>query len=131
MKVGLLAAGSLLVVSASASLGDLERLYRAIDRNPERTAWRFVQNDPRAIYFPFHPLVNLMAKGRADHTSSGMISQDLTGESVEPGHLWRHLPPGLELIGFRGPEDYSQGHFPEFPRQLVLPALPGWTVLAR
>ena len=75
VKIGLLAAGSLLVVSASASLGDLERLYRAIARNPERTAWRFVQNDPRAIYFPFHPLVNLTNLGGGIEEISHVLAE--------------------------------------------------------
>jgi hypothetical protein len=94
-------------------------------------AWRFVAAQPRKIYFPSHPLLNPMAEGRAYHTSSGLMSQDLSGDPIRPAHLQAYLPEGMRFVAFRGTVDYSERYFPEHRKRVRMPALPGWTVLAR
>ena len=128
-RAAVLLAGGMLAVSTLPTLSGLRGLYDEFGENPERTAWEFVTAGPRRIYFPFHPLIGLMADGRAYHTTSGLISQDLTGESVELAHLKAYLPRGMRFVAFRGQADYSQKYFPEHKRRVRVPALPGWTVL--
>ncbi len=129
-RAALLAAGGILALMTLPTLSGTRALYDGYGENPERTAWAFVNTDPRGVYFPFHPLMALMAEGKAYHTSSGLISQDLTGERVGPAYLEAHLPPGMQFVAFRGRSDYSERYFPEYNARLRIPALPGWTVLA-
>jgi hypothetical protein len=129
-RAAVLVAGGVLAVSVLPTLTDLRKLYDEFDENPERRAWEFVTAQPRTIYFPFHPLMGLMAEGTAYHTTSGLISQDLTGDEVEVAHLEAYLPRGMGFVAFRGQADYSQKYFPEYDRRVRVPALPGWTVLA-
>jgi hypothetical protein len=112
-------------------LAEVGPLYAALDTNPERKAWGFAKANPGAVYFPFNPLVNLMAEGRADHSTSGMLFQTLPGERVGPEHLQSHLPPDMRFIVFPGAKDYSEVYFPEYTRREEFSEIPGWSLLAR
>jgi len=130
-KVGLLVLGALLVVSQWATLEALPSRFAALDENPARKAWAFAKEHPGSGYFPFHPLINLMAEGRADHSTSGLMIQDLTGERVGAEHLRAHLPPGMRVIAFPGARDYSEAYFPEYTHRAPFAEIPGWTRLSR
>jgi hypothetical protein len=110
---------------------------------PIETAYAYAQKHPGTTYFPWHPLANLMANGRYDHTAWGVFERELAGFPVSESHLRAELPENLQRIGTIGEyrlvdaiQSRSWDHFvlrwlPEFRCVVTEPELPGWAVVER
>ncbi len=91
-------------------------------------AFRFLQAHPGECYFPWDPLVHLMAEKKLYHFCYGVFDRELAGYPLSPEHLRSGLPPQLKWVIFAGGADrtYSLKYLPEFdqPDMSFLEELP-------
>lgn len=81
-------------VKRMPELGDLTR---SLD-DPATQAVRFARRHPGAVYFPWDPLVTLMADRRYDHFEYGVSDRVLAGFAPTPAHVRAGLPPELRYV---------------------------------
>ena len=140
------------IVSQSASrLQQLPAAVRDLPRDAEASAFSFARQHPGEVYLPYHPLVSLMAEGRAYHLLLETMSQqyfeyladgpDLSVSDADDAWFSAFLPPNLRYVLYRtdGGTPMTRVRRPyEFQKHLwrYLPAMrrevpiaPDWTAL--
>jgi hypothetical protein len=128
----LLAGSAFLMVGKMRAIETLPAVVQGLRDNPESRAFAFVREHPGQVYLPSHPLVTLLAEGRAYHSSIGIEDQELAGVVIDEARFRAYLPPDLRYVLIR---DRDEGRIlkslPEFGVSAPTPELPGWTVLVK
>lgn len=108
---------------------------------PIQAAYDYARKHPGTTYFPWHPLVNLLGEGRYFHTAWGVMERESAGFPVSDMHFRDSLPenlqrvattndtPVFDAIRSRRWGDYLLRRLPELRCRVIVPGLPGWTVL--
>jgi hypothetical protein len=120
----------LLALAAAPALRTLPPLVAGIRQNPESIAFAAARQAPAEIYFPFHPLVSLMAEGKAYHTSYGIYDLALANRPLSAEAFYAHLPASMRWVALRDPNDYSLQYLDGYTDRTSLRQLPGWIVFA-
>lgn len=110
---------------------------------PVQAAYEYARAHPGTTYFPWHPLVTLLAEDRIDHTAWGVMERETAGFGVSGAHFRSGLPDNLQRIAVidqlplmnaieaRDWDHYLLRRLPEFQCRVEAPGLPGWVVLER
>lgn len=114
---------------------------RTVDRFPNATGFAYARAHPGTVYYPWNPLLTLMAEGRLYHFSYGLLDRELAGTEfrVTPEHFRQDTPGDLRYVAYptmtpipgKPEPDYVAAFLPEFTERVELPGLPGWTVFQR
>lgn len=110
---------------------DLAGLPELLQRSPAASvAFAAARAAPNTIYFPYRPLIGMMADGRADHLDPGLYFRELEGRRVDEAFVRAYLPPALNRVAAdRQMMPHSLNHLPSYRRQILDPSLPGWIVM--
>ena len=84
---------------------------RDLPNDTVASAFRFAREHPGEVYLPYHPLVSLMAEGRAYHLLLETISQqsfeyladgpDLEASTADDAAFFRFVPENLRYVLYR------------------------------
>jgi hypothetical protein len=125
-------AAALLACGLAARLApDLVSLPEIVRRTPSTdVAFEAARAAPGTIYFPYRPVVGMMADGRPNHVDPGLYFRELEGRRIDEVFVRAHLPPAMNRVAAdRQLMPHSLNYLPRYRRQILDPALPGWIVL--
>jgi len=102
--------------------------WKAAWNNQNEMAFRYQQNNPDRVYFPWNPLTSLLAGGKVYHFDYGVFDRNLGGATVSPGHIAQALPSPRPIIAsFVAHHDHIlHRYFPDYVSLPPDPDLPGW-----
>ena len=153
VTLALLAALTIVGVSAAPQVAGLPAIIRDLPRDAEASGYAFVRAHPGQVYVPYHPLLRLMAENRADHLLLPNLSQqyfehvaadaDLASTLADDEAFDAYVPTDLRYVLMRadgqtpltalriqrGVEVHLQRYLPEFTRSIEV--APGWFALVR
>ena len=79
-------------------LGKTDQIYS----NDLERAYTFAKGNPDTAYFPWHPLVTLMANGNLYHFWYGLFDRELAGFEITQDHFLGSIPHEPKYIVFPG-----------------------------
>ena len=153
VTLALLAALTIVGVSAAPQVAGLPAIIQDLPRDAEASGYAFVRAHPGQVYVPYHPLLRLMAENRADHLLLPNLSQqyfehvaadaDLASTLADDEAFHAYVPTDLRYVLMRadgqtpltalriqrGVEAHLQRYLPEFTRSIEV--APGWFALVR
>lgn len=138
VEIGVAARAGLLVALLSVTVWSLPMaaevagVTRLFTENPESAAFDYARRHPGRVYFPFNPLIPILASGEAHHFSDAIYARELAGLRVTEEHFRRWIPERVEMIATRREyEDYSLRFLTGHRIESTLAELPGWKILRR
>ncbi len=115
-----LSGGILLVFTFSIYSATSWEIRRDTHRGSDSAdqAFDFIKTHPGECYFPWDPLVHLMAEGRLYHFCYGVFDRELAGYPLSREHILQGLPPQLKVVVFGVGTDrhYALKYLPEFSK---------------
>jgi hypothetical protein len=102
--------------------------HAAMDR-----AVSYARAHPGRVYFPWNPLLTLMAEQRAYHFAYGVYDRELAGMPVTPEHFRAGLPADVQEVLYATHDERQllAAYLTDFTEEVQLPELPGWAILRR
>jgi hypothetical protein len=114
---------------------NLRHALATIRDNPSEAAFRYEESHPGRAYFPFNPLVPLLASGHLTHFDVSLTERADAGCPITPAQFAAGLPPHFELVAWPStyppPGSPSVIHLLRSMRRVHEPGLEGWHVFAR
>ena len=153
VTLALLAALTIVGVSAAPQVAGLPAIIQDLPRDAEASGYAFVRAHPGQVYVPYHPLLSLMAEDRADHLLHPDLSQqyfehvaadaDLASTLADDEAFHAYVPTDLRYVLLRADGQtpltalriqrrlgaHLQRYLPEFTRSIEV--APGWFALVR
>ena len=128
-------AGLCIAITVTAGFqvpGGIHRQWLTRD-NSLSHAMAYVRQHPGELYFPWNPLIPLMAEGRAYHLGYGVYDRGLAGAPLSEQMFHAYLPEKLDGVAYRlgSHRLLLKDRFPAWRRVELPPELPGWLVFRR
>lgn len=126
------AVGFIAIFLPSGVLGNWKTVAHPY-QGPEYAAFEFTKKHPAQVYFPWDPMVTLMAEGRLYHFEWGYLDRYLAGRSPSAATVTAHLPAQVQMIVYTAPPQSTAmlDVLGNFHRQIEVPEMPGCIVFVR
>ena len=107
--------------------------YQARGNGAMDWAVSYAREHPGQVYFPWNPLLTLMAEHRAYHFAYGVYDRELAGMPVTPEHFRAGLPADVTEVLYSTQDERRLlgAYLTNFTDEVQLPELPGWVILRR
>lgn len=107
--------------------------YQACGNGAMDRAVSYAREHPGRVYFPWNPLLTLMAEQRAYHFAYGVYDRELAGMPVTLEHFRAGLPADVTEVLYSTQDERQllRDYLTDFTVEVQLPELPGWVILRR